>query len=361
MVLHGPPPGGGWPAVRVRGSRLPGRARRPPRHVGVPSRAHRRGRWPLPVRPAERDRRRRRIARRATRAARRPDSPWPSRGSTRTCRSRSAAIRGSSADRAGSTLITGRTLGRGRLRQAGSGFGLALDLEAAKPPALHGGIGWIDFAGAGELVLLLADADGRGRDAAPSTTRCSRSRAAPGSTTSGATSSPWAAAGGTGSPSTSPTARTSRSRSSGTRTAPTRSSTGRSSTPGGRARALARDDFDLVADPDRTWTSPATGATYPAGWTIRIPEEGLIIDLEPTVAAQELDTRPTTGVVYWEGSQVVTATRDGVPVAGEAYVELTGYATGGPVTGPRRRRARRAVRPFRVAPAAPSIRPCSSN
>ncbi len=46
----------------------------------------------------------------------------------------------------------------------------------------------------------------------------------------------------------------------------------------------------------------------------------------PTVAQQELDTRASTGVIYWEGSQVVTATRDGVPLGGEAYVELTGYA-----------------------------------
>ena len=51
----------------------------------------------------------------------------------------------------------------------------------------------------------------------------------------------------------------------------------------------------------------------------------LVIDLVPTVADQELDTRATTGVVYWEGSQTVTATRAGEPVAGEAYVELTGY------------------------------------
>ena len=50
-----------------------------------------------------------------------------------------------------------------------------------------------------------------------------------------------------------------------------------------------------------------------------------MIDLSPTVADQELDTRATTGVVYWEGSQVVRATRDGVPVDGEGYVELTGY------------------------------------
>ncbi len=47
--------------------------------------------------------------------------------------------------------------------------------------------------------------------------------------------------------------------------------------------------------------------------------------LEPTLADQELDTRPTTGVVYWEGSQRVTATKDGLPIGGEAYVELTGY------------------------------------
>ena len=76
----------------------------------------------------------------------------------------------------------------------------------------------------------------------------------------------------------------------------------------------------------KRWTSPATGADYPAGWTIRIPDEGLVIGLSPTVAAQELDTRPTTGVVYWEGSQHVTATRGGRPLGGEAYVELTGYA-----------------------------------
>jgi predicted secreted hydrolase len=76
------------------------------------------------------------------------------------------------------------------------------------------------------------------------------------------------------------------------------------------------------------WTSPRTGAVYPAGWHVEVPGQGLAIDLAPTVAGQELDTRATTGVVYWEGSQVVRATRNGTPVAGEAYVELTGYAAG---------------------------------
>ncbi|HEV8488750.1 MAG TPA: lipocalin family protein [Candidatus Limnocylindrales bacterium] len=74
------------------------------------------------------------------------------------------------------------------------------------------------------------------------------------------------------------------------------------------------------------WLSPHTGTDYPAGWQIDLPGEKLVIDLTPAVADQELDTRPTTGVVYWEGSQVVQARRDGRPLGGEAYVELTGYA-----------------------------------
>ena len=97
----------------------------------------------------------------------------------------------------------------------------------------------------------------------------------------------------------------------------------------GSTRHLPGDAF-AVEVTDR-WTSPTTGADYPAGWRIDIPGEGLVIDLVPTVADQELDTRATTGVIYWEGSQVVEATRDGIPLGGEAYVELTGYA---PSTAP---------------------------
>jgi len=59
---------------------------------------------------------------------------------------------------------------------------------------------------------------------------------------------------------------------------------------------------------------------------VAIPSAGVTAQLEPTVAQQELDTRATTGVVYWEGSQHVAATVDGRSVGGEAYVELTGYA-----------------------------------
>jgi predicted secreted hydrolase len=92
----------------------------------------------------------------------------------------------------------------------------------------------------------------------------------------------------------------------------------------GRSRHLPPDAFTVEVTDD--WTSPRTGATYPAGWRVSVPSEALEIELEPTVADQELDTRATTGVVYWEGSQDVRATRGGATLGGEAYVELTGYA-----------------------------------
>jgi RND superfamily putative drug exporter len=82
----------------------------------------------------------------------------------------------------------------------------------------------------------------------------------------------------------------------------------------------------FTADPRGSWRSPTTGADYPVAWHVSVPSAGLEIDLRPTVEAQELDTRPTTGVVYWEGSMRVTASRDGQPIGGQAYLELTGYA-----------------------------------
>jgi predicted secreted hydrolase len=82
---------------------------------------------------------------------------------------------------------------------------------------------------------------------------------------------------------------------------------------------------DITVEVQGQWTSPWTAITWPAGWRLEIPGEGLVVELRPTVADQELDTRATTGVVYWEGSQVVHAERDGVVIGGAAYVELTGY------------------------------------
>src|SRR4029453_8111460 len=100
--------------------------------------------------------------------------------------------------------------------------------------------------------------------------------------------------------------------------------------PSGTIEHLRRDAFRVTST--GSWTSPHSGATYPAGWSISIRSEELTIDLTPTVAGQELDTRATTGVIYWEGSQHVRARRGpgtGAELGGQAYVELTGYASGG--------------------------------
>jgi len=81
------------------------------------------------------------------------------------------------------------------------------------------------------------------------------------------------------------------------------------------------------------WPSPRSGHTYGVGWRITLPS-GLPIGpaeivLQPTVFDQELDTRATTGVAYWEGSQNVFVARlddrSVVDRGSEAYVEMTRY------------------------------------
>ncbi|MDR7005043.1 putative secreted hydrolase [Paraburkholderia strydomiana] len=45
--------------------------------------------------------------------------------------------------------------------------------------------------------------------------------------------------------------------------------------------------------------------------------------VDPLMDVRELDSRQSTGAVYWEGA--VRVSRDGVD-PGRAYLELTGYA-----------------------------------
>lgn len=93
--------------------------------------------------------------------------------------------------------------------------------------------------------------------------------------------------------------------------------------PGADALSLRQEDITVTALDH--WKSPVTSVTYPSGWRVRLPQFGIDLTLTPTVKAQELDTRATTGVRYWEGSVRVSGTRRGAPLAGAGYVELTGY------------------------------------
>lgn len=94
--------------------------------------------------------------------------------------------------------------------------------------------------------------------------------------------------------------------------------------PAGVAHHLAAEDIDVRVV--ETWTSPRSGAVYPAGWQIDLPTHDWSILLTPSLADQELQTQATTGVTYWEGEVVVKGVVAGKPALGLGYVELTGYA-----------------------------------
>ena len=79
---------------------------------------------------------------------------------------------------------------------------------------------------------------------------------------------------------------------------------------------------EVVFNPLRSWTSPATGARYPVHWRLQTPAG--TFELRSLLDAQELDSRASTGTVYWEGlAELLDAsgTRRGL-----GYLEMTGRA-----------------------------------
>ena len=93
----------------------------------------------------------------------------------------------------------------------------------------------------------------------------------------------------------------------------------------GRVRHLDASEINLTST--GTWLSPTTGTLWPSGWSLEIEHLNLAVTITPEVADQELDTRASTGVVYWEGASNVVGTRGRRAITGQAYVELTGYAS----------------------------------
>ena len=80
------------------------------------------------------------------------------------------------------------------------------------------------------------------------------------------------------------------------------------------------DPEQVDFSPQRRWRSPRTKAEYPVA--MRLTTGAVTWQVEPLQDDQELDSRRSTGAVYWEGA--VTLRRDGKP-AGRGYLELTGY------------------------------------
>ncbi len=93
-----------------------------------------------------------------------------------------------------------------------------------------------------------------------------------------------------------------------------------------RTRGGATQDFAASPprfEPIRWWTSAATRARYPVAWRIETPVGRFTV--QALLDDQELDSRTSTGAIYWEGlSELLDARGQRV---GVGYLELTGYAS----------------------------------
>ncbi|GAB2843317.1 lipocalin-like domain-containing protein [Pseudoduganella ginsengisoli] len=86
----------------------------------------------------------------------------------------------------------------------------------------------------------------------------------------------------------------------------------------GKITHYAQDQVSFT--PQRRWRSPRTNAEYPVATQLATGD--VLWDIAPLQDDQELDSRRSTGAVYWEGA--VKVQRDGIQ-AGKGYLELTGY------------------------------------
>jgi predicted secreted hydrolase len=78
----------------------------------------------------------------------------------------------------------------------------------------------------------------------------------------------------------------------------------------------------VVFSPQRRWTSPLSQASYPVEWIVRTPTD--IYTVKAVIDNQELDSRASTGGIYWEGlSDLFDSNGKRV---GRGYLEMTGYA-----------------------------------
>ena len=88
----------------------------------------------------------------------------------------------------------------------------------------------------------------------------------------------------------------------------------------GVARIFRNDEVRFEGA--KVWTSPRTQANYPTQWRVQTPSGNF--EVRALLDDQELDSRGSTGGVYWEG---VSELRDAQGArVGRGYLEMTGYA-----------------------------------
>ncbi|MEO8119604.1 MAG: carotenoid 1,2-hydratase [Rhodoferax sp.] len=80
---------------------------------------------------------------------------------------------------------------------------------------------------------------------------------------------------------------------------------------------------EVLFKPVRSWTSPLTRASYPVEWMVRTPAD--FYTVKAVVDNQELDSRASTGAIYWEGLSELFDSNG--KLVGRGYLEMTGYAS----------------------------------
>jgi predicted secreted hydrolase len=95
----------------------------------------------------------------------------------------------------------------------------------------------------------------------------------------------------------------------------------RSANPGATPQIFAADQVQFT--PLRWWTSPSSQARYPVAWRVRTPAG--VFSVQAAVDNQELDSRRSTGAIYWEGLSDLLDSEG--RLVGRGYLEMTGYAS----------------------------------
>ncbi|MCE9626281.1 MAG: carotenoid 1,2-hydratase, partial [Deltaproteobacteria bacterium] len=96
--------------------------------------------------------------------------------------------------------------------------------------------------------------------------------------------------------------------------------------PEGKAHSLSRGDIQLI--PSQKWKSSRSGGEYPLAWQVKVPTFAVDLEVKANFPDQELDTRASTQVIYWEGSVTVQGRLDNLETKSLGYLEMTGYAQG---------------------------------
>lgn len=73
------------------------------------------------------------------------------------------------------------------------------------------------------------------------------------------------------------------------------------------------------------WKSPKSNITYPVKWQIIVPDLNIDVISTAVIPEQELKIKfgPFTAMYYWEGMCSIKGSKEGKPVEGNSYIEMT--------------------------------------